>query len=286
MHFNEQEDWQMVDESLRGGDRLSSPELARASAVLSGGVKFARPFAKGQGSGRGGNRSTRLRAEWPMTTDDREDAELLWAAQRASMEHGVEQARAWVAGRDVAAAVGPRETGSGARVDATDCGELCREVGWHADVRVDGSAAVDLGVPGDYVAALVEDSASGLSASVTLAAAPLVGSAQEEAVALLLLRANAAFRLIRGVLRDDSVVLEVQLDSISALSRGAGSGCVTGWLSEALAALAVTARHTSREARLLCEVPSLAREFNGRAARRRKAPAVHPQLAVETTATT
>jgi hypothetical protein len=131
-----------------------------------------------------------------------------------------------------------------------DLAALAREVGWPFEERAGGSLTVDLGVAGAYVAALVEAHAAGVTVSAEIAFVPEADPCRGALVALLL-RVNAAYRLVCAVLRGASARLEVELPA----QPGAAE------LAEALAALAVAARACVLEARLLASDAALAHAF-------------------------
>jgi porphobilinogen deaminase len=107
-------------------------------------------------------------------------------------------------------------------------------------------------VPGAYLPALIEARGDRIAVEAELARMPEADGPCRTALAVLLLRVNGAFRLVRAVLAPDSrALLEV------SLSRPAGAA----ELGEALAALAVAARHVALEARLVASDAGIARAF-------------------------
>jgi hypothetical protein len=134
-----------------------------------------------------------------------------------------------------------------------DLAALTREVGWPFEERADGTLAVDLTVPGAYVPALVEAHADRIAVEVEIARMPEPDGPCRAALAALLLRVNGAFRMVRAVQRapESRALLEVSLPRTAS----------PAGLAEALAALAVAARHCALEARLLAGDTAIARTF-------------------------
>jgi hypothetical protein len=134
-----------------------------------------------------------------------------------------------------------------------DLAGLCREAGWPFEERSDGALAVDLGVQGVYLPALVESRSDRVAVEAELVRLPEAGGPCRAALAALLLRVNGVFRMTRAVLSEPEplAMLEVWLP------RAAGAP----ELGEALAALAVAARRSALEARLLVADEGVARAY-------------------------
>jgi hypothetical protein len=205
-------------------------QLLAWSSALPGGCKFARGGAR-----------TELRVQ----------AELPALAECAERVAGVEAGFAAAAARLGLGAAPAEHEAMLAFEPSPDLAALCREAGWPFEERADGSLAVDLFVPGAYLAALVEARADRVTVEAELVRLPDAG-ASREALAALLLRVNGAFRMVRAVLAPESrALLEVSLP----LTANAAE------LGEAIAALAVAARHCALEARLVAIDAALARAF-------------------------
>ena len=167
---------------------------------------------------------------------------------------------AWVRGGFAAAAARLGLRGAPAPVECAPSGArppelaaLCRETGWPFDERADASVAVDLGVPETYLAARIGLRGEAIALEAELAAAPDARGPCLDALALLLLSTNRAFRMARAVLREPGprALLEVRLPRDADASE----------LGHALAALAVAAQRCAREARALAADAALAAAY-------------------------
>ena len=137
--------------------------------------------------------------------------------------------------------------------EAPDLVALCREVGWPLEERAGGSSAVDLGVQGAYLPASIEAHGDRVAVEVEIARLPEADGLCRAALVALLLRVNSAFRMVRAVLRgpEPKALLEVALPCTTDAAE----------LGEALAALAVAARHCALEARLVAADEAIARAY-------------------------
>lgn len=132
---------------------------------------------------------------------------------------------------------------------SSDIATLCNETGWPVAAR-DGSAHVELDVPGDFVHARVEATHDGgIIATVPLGVDRSVAPTSA-AAALLLLRTTGAVRLVRAA-ADASARFEVAMRaSVSAAG-----------LTQALAALSIASRVAGREAAVLARDESIAHAY-------------------------
>ncbi len=143
-------------------------------------------------------------------------------------------------------------------IDAAVAPELvraARDAGFVVHDRSEGRCAVELGGAGMTVLAEVAGSATGeaFAARVELVERERLDAVSRAALLRLLLRSNAAFRLVRAVLVDTACTTRAQLEVVFDSAPGPGE-----WHA-ALCALAVAARHTRREATALVDDPALAR---------------------------
>jgi hypothetical protein len=211
--------------------RCDPLRLLAWSGTLSGGCKFARSAAGAELS---------VHAELPAFAESPERV--------AAIEAGFAEAAARI-GLAASAPAWPAEIPA---EPPQPLATLCREAGWPFEERADGSIAVDLGVPGAYVQALVDALADRIRIDAELADVPEAKGPCRTALAELLLRANGAFRMVRAVLGTASrAVLEVALPPTAGAAE----------LAEALAALAVAARGCALEARLVATDEALAQAF-------------------------
>jgi hypothetical protein len=136
-----------------------------------------------------------------------------------------------------------------------DLAGLCREAGWAFEARSDGALVVDLGVGGAYLPALVEARTSIIAVEASIVS-PLPEAPEcRAALAAFLLRANAAFRMMRAVLRERGDECEAVLEAPLPSDANASD------LSRALGAVAVAARHCAIEARMLADDERIARAY-------------------------
>jgi hypothetical protein len=208
--------------------------LLRWSAELPGGCKFVRAAPRAP---------IWVRAEVPLAVESEE--------RIASVRVGFA-----AAAFRLGASTAPRECEASARPAAgvpPDLAGLCREAGWPFEKRSEGSLVVDLGVQNTYLPALVEARADRIAAEIELVRLPEAEGPCRTALAGLLLRANGVFRMTRAVVREPEprALLEVCLPRCAGVEE----------IGEALAALAVAARRSALEARLLAADERLARAY-------------------------
>lgn len=144
---------------------------------------------------------------------------------------------------------------------SVDLAGLCSEAGWSFETRGDGALAVDLGVDGAYVAAIVTMHGAAVAVEACLVAERPHDEHSGEALARLLLRANGAFRGARAAFLTRGEAWEAALQATFPARVGPEG------LESALGAVAVMARHCAREARLLAEDTSVARAYLDRSRR-------------------
>lgn len=185
------------------------------------------------------DRETWLRAELPARFESREriaEIELGFAAVPAHFDLGD---------------VPPLREGELPLLEAPDLASLCAEAGWPFEGREDGTLAVDLGVPGAYLPALIASRWDCVSIAQEIVALPEAPGIRREALVEFLLRANGAFRMVRAVIAGSPPQARLEV----LLPRGPSAE----ELGESLAALAVAARHCAREARLIAADEMIAR---------------------------
>jgi hypothetical protein len=193
-----------------------------------------------------GTSELRVRAEQP------EPAEPESAGRMADLETGFAVAAGQLGG---AVAVRPGGTGDSTDVPVPDIATLCLESGWHFEQRSDGSLVIDLDVSGFYVSAVVEARVSGIAVEACIVPRLLDADVRRTAVATLLLRANAAFRMVRAVFRSVAEQSQALLEAPLPADASAAE------LSRALGAVAVAARHCSAEAQMLAADERLASAY-------------------------
>ena len=136
-----------------------------------------------------------------------------------------------------------------------DLDSLCREAGWAFEARSDGALVVDLGVSDAYVPALVEVRTSAITVEAPIVSPLPEASERRAALAVFLLRANAAFRMVRAVFRERGDEREALIEArLSVDANGSDLG-------RALGAVAVAARHCAIEARTLAHDERIARAY-------------------------
>jgi hypothetical protein len=137
----------------------------------------------------------------------------------------------------------PEGDGGQALLDAFEAS--CPETGWCVRRREDGAIAVDLAVPGACHQAALAPRGGAVTAAVSLVedetvAAPLAETVRH-ALALLLLRASGALRMVRAAATEDAPRFEVACATPSSAAE----------ISHALAALSVACRLAGAEAAVL-----------------------------------
>jgi hypothetical protein len=180
------------------------------------------------------------------------------AARLREAFDGIERARALVLAPSGEAATIPagRERGGADGLEVPDMAALLSGSGFEFVVRDEAHAAVDLGVPGEFRQADLRASASGgLVAAITFETDVAPPPECVRAAALLLLRASAWLRMVRGTLTGVGgharARFEIELPSApTALETG-----------EALAALSVATRLAGPDLESLMADASLARLY-------------------------
>ena len=210
------------------GDREA---LLGWSATLPGGCKFA--------CGAGATLS--VQAELPLLSE--------CAERTTAIEAGYAAAAARLG---LGAAPVPKATLLPSS-EPPDLAALCREAGWPFEERAGGSLAVDVRIPGAYLPVLIEAHADRVAVEAEIVGLPDADGPCRAALVALLLRVNGAFRMVRAVVRgpEPRALLEVELPP----STDAGE------LGEAIAAVAVAARHCALEARLVATDEATAHAF-------------------------
>ena len=172
-------------------------------------------------------------------------------ARVAAVEREFAAVADWLAG---GALTVPDALASDPGAPVPDLAALCADEGWPFDARAGGELAVDLGVRDAYFAARFSTHADRIELACEIVPAIAARGPCREAVAVLALAANAAFRMVRVVWRGDALPgawIEVPLPRDASDDE----------LRHALRALGVAARHFAREARALAAHEPLARAF-------------------------
>ncbi len=225
-----EEGWLVHEALLPEAIDLRREDLLAWSAALPAGCKFA---------ARAGS-APRLRAETVAGCESAERAVAVEAGFAAAAAH------LGLAARSAPPAL------AHADCPAPDLAAACRGAGWPFEERTTGALAVDLGVPGEYLPALVEVRDAAVVVAAELVRLP-GGGACREAVSSLLLGVNDAFRMVRAVLRGP--------EPIAFLEAWVPAASSDAEICEAVAAVAVAARCCAREVRLMAEEEPLARAF-------------------------
>lgn len=221
--------------SLSGGEDTAAV-LLDVSESLGAGCKVALVGAS----------DLRLRAEQPERPEPDGASQIAdVAAGFASAADHSAVARATLSNRAEVSADAP----------TPEIASLCREAGWRLQERSNGALVVDLEVDSAFVPALVEAQASGIGVEATVVTPLPDTGAGRAALAVLLMRANGAFRMVRAVIRANEGGSEAVLEARLPFDASAVE------LGLALGAVAVAAQHCAIEAQMLVCDERLARAY-------------------------
>lgn len=225
------EGWLLYDAPVPSGSSRCCEDLLAWSGALPGGCKF----------GAGASGAAVVLAEIPSGT--------AFAERCSAVESGFAVAAARL-GLAAEPALAARALPA---AQPLDLGASCREAAWPFEERADGSLVVDLGVPGGYVPGLIAAKGADVVVEADLTELPEAGSVRRRALAALLLRVNAAFRMVRAVLAPggERAVLEARIPH---------QACAAD-LGVAISAVAVAARSCALEALLVAQDEDVARAF-------------------------
>jgi hypothetical protein len=191
-----------------------------------------------------------IRAELPL--DDEIDSQAGIA----------EVCAAFVDAREILAGSRPRRRRPKAQAEQParrSLAETCRESGWGFEQRSATELAIELEIPDGFTQATLVTSDSGyarLSAEIVGRDSP--GDAARAALATMLARACASFRMIRAALEPDPLRLLARLELVGGLVLAPHE------LSEALASLSVAVRLCAEEARVLARDEVVSRAYLAR----------------------